>query len=82
MDPPHPVVLDGFTGRVERQTVDLTQPVDFVPVFANVHVLKRDMIGPVGAPARAAAAWVRALTREYPCRSAPAGAFVDQKSGS
>lgn len=65
MDAPQPVALDGFAGRIERQAVDPANRVDFGPVLADVHILKGDMIGPVGAEAWPAAARVKALTLRH-----------------
>src|ERR1700686_4118460 len=65
IDLPHPVVLDGLAGRIEGQTVEFAQRVDFAPAGANVGVLQGDMIGPVGSPAWPSPARGKALTRRH-----------------
>src|SRR5450432_1515660 len=65
IDLPHPVLLDGLAGRIEGQTVEFAQRVDFAPAGANVGVLQGDMIGPVGSPAWPSSARVKALTLRH-----------------
>jgi hypothetical protein len=42
-------------------------------MFANVHIFKRDVIGPIGAPAWPAAARVKTLTLRHEFRNAADG---------
>jgi hypothetical protein len=62
---PHPLVLDGFAGRIEGQTVEFAQRVDFAPVGAIVGVFQGDVIGPVGSPPWPSPARVKSLTLRH-----------------
>jgi hypothetical protein len=42
--PPHAAILNDLTGRIERQTVQPTERVNFIPVLADITVLQRDMV--------------------------------------
>lgn len=53
IDLPHSIALDGFAGRIEGQTVEFAQHIDFGPMGANVGVFQGDVIG-VGRPASVA----------------------------
>jgi hypothetical protein len=57
--------LDGLAGRIEGQTVEFAQRVDFAPVGANVCIFQGNVIGPVGSPARPSPAGVKALTLRH-----------------
>lgn len=50
IDPPYAVVLDDFAGRIERQAVQPAESIDLIPVFADVAVLKSDVVGAISAP--------------------------------
>jgi len=58
---------------VALKTVGPANRVDFGPVLANVHILKGDMIRPVGAEAWAAAAWMKRLMLHHEFRDAADG---------
>lgn len=61
IDPPDADILNHLAGRIERQAVELAQRVDFIPVLADVAIFQSDVVGPVGPPARPAAARVESL---------------------
>src|SRR5882724_295803 len=73
IDLPHPVVLDGLAGRIEGQTVEFAQRVDFGPVGTNVCVLQSDVVRPVGAPAWPSPTLVKTLTLRHEFRDAADG---------
>ena len=52
VDSPDTTILDDFTGRVERQAVELAKGVDLVPVLPDIAILQCDMIRPIGTPTR------------------------------
>jgi|ERR1700743_2845438 hypothetical protein len=61
INPPHAVALNHFAGCIERQAVQPAEGIDLVPVFADVTILKSDVVGAIGAPARTSAAGIEAL---------------------
>src|SRR5713101_8367454 len=73
IDLPHPVALDGFASRIERQTVEPAERGDFIPVSANVSVLQGNMVGPIGAQAGSGPARVKSLTLHHELRNAADG---------
>src|SRR5882762_3841470 len=68
IDPPYAVALDDFAGRIERQAVQFAEGIDLIPVFADVAVLKSDMVGAISAPALSAAAGIEALALHHEFR--------------
>ncbi len=61
MDPPYAVALDDLAGRIQRQAVQTAESIDLILVFADVAVLKSDVVGAISAPARSAASGIEAL---------------------
>src|ERR1700745_1511467 len=58
---PDAAALYDLPGCVERQAVEFAKSVDFVPVLSDITVLQRDVVRPVGSPARSAATRIKAL---------------------
>src|SRR5258705_10623166 len=65
IDPPYAVALDDLAGRIERQAVQPAEGIDLIPVFADVAVLKSDVVGAISAPAQSATAGIEALALHH-----------------
>lgn len=73
VDTPDAILLDRLAGRVQWQTVEAAERIDLTPVLADILILKRDMIRPVGTPALPFAARIKALARHHEFRNAANG---------
>ena len=65
INPPHALILDDFAGRIERQAVQPAESINLIPVFADVAVLKSDLVGAISALARSATPGIEALALHH-----------------